>query len=147
MKSQPVVHCTVHDHRLSQILSLSFAVAWVDRWFAPRVPFHVSMLRKYLKDPKQKMDAGPLTIQLDLTMECHPVRILNFLIVSWGTEPSSMWRFYGLISQSGNPHGNWRRRCVRNIPSSSSLVSNWLFICASFSQSCVSDTEFRDEFL
>jgi len=40
--------------------------------------FHVSMLRKYLKDPKQKMDAEPLIIQQDLTMECHPVRILDF---------------------------------------------------------------------
>ena len=38
------------------------------------------MLRKYLKDPKQKMDAGPLTIQLDLTMECHPVHILDYSI-------------------------------------------------------------------
>ena len=35
--------------------------------------FHVSMLRKYLKDPKQKMDA-----EQDLTMECHPVHILDF---------------------------------------------------------------------
>ena len=40
--------------------------------------FHVSMLRKYLKDLEQKMDAEPLTIQQDLTMECHPVRILDF---------------------------------------------------------------------
>ena len=35
--------------------------------------FHISTLRKYLKDPKQKMDA-----EQDLTMECHPVRILDF---------------------------------------------------------------------
>ena len=40
--------------------------------------FHVSMLRKYLKDLEQKMDAEPLTIQQDLTMECHSVRILDF---------------------------------------------------------------------
>ena len=40
--------------------------------------FHVSMLRKYLKDPEQKMDAEPLIIQKDLTMECHPVCILDF---------------------------------------------------------------------
>ena len=40
--------------------------------------FHVSMLRKYLKDLEQKMDAEPLIIQQDLTMECHPVRILDF---------------------------------------------------------------------
>jgi hypothetical protein len=40
--------------------------------------FHVSVLRKYLKDPGQKMDAEPLIIQQDLTMECHPVCILDF---------------------------------------------------------------------
>ena len=40
--------------------------------------FYVSMLRKYLKDPEQKMDADPLIIHQDLTMECHPVRILDF---------------------------------------------------------------------
>jgi len=40
--------------------------------------FHVSMLRRYLKDPEQKVDAEPLIIQQDLTMECHPVRILDF---------------------------------------------------------------------
>ena len=39
--------------------------------------FHVSMLRKYLKDPKQKNEAEPVIIQHDLTMECHPVRILD----------------------------------------------------------------------
>ena len=40
--------------------------------------FHVSMLRKYLKDPEQKMDAEPVIIQMGLTMECHPVHILDF---------------------------------------------------------------------
>ena len=40
--------------------------------------FHVSMLRRYLKDPEQKVDAEPLIIQQDLTMECHPVCIFDF---------------------------------------------------------------------
>ena len=35
--------------------------------------FYVSMLRKYLRDPEQKMDA-----EKDLTMDCHPVCILDF---------------------------------------------------------------------
>ena len=42
--------------------------------------FHVSMLRKYLKDPEQKIEAEPVIIQQDLTMECHPVRILDFSV-------------------------------------------------------------------
>ena len=36
------------------------------------------MLRKYLKDPEHKIDAELVIIQQDLTMECHPVRILDF---------------------------------------------------------------------
>ena len=40
--------------------------------------FHVSMLKKYLKDLEQKIDAEPVIIQQDLTTECHPVRILDF---------------------------------------------------------------------
>ena len=39
--------------------------------------FHVSMLRKYLKDPEQKIEAELVIIQQDLTMECHPVCILD----------------------------------------------------------------------
>ena len=31
--------------------------------------FHVSMLRKYLEDPEQKIEAEPVIIQQDLTME------------------------------------------------------------------------------
>jgi hypothetical protein len=40
--------------------------------------FHVSMLRKYLKDPEQRMEAEPVIIEKDLTIKCHPVRILDF---------------------------------------------------------------------
>ena len=40
--------------------------------------FHVSMLRKYPKDPEQKIDAELVIIQQDLTMECHLVCILDF---------------------------------------------------------------------
>ena len=41
---------------------------------------HVSMLRKYLKDPEHKIDAELVIIQQDLTMECHPVHILDYSI-------------------------------------------------------------------
>jgi hypothetical protein len=39
--------------------------------------FHVSMLRKYLRDPEHKIDLEPITVQQDLTVECHPLRILD----------------------------------------------------------------------
>jgi hypothetical protein len=39
--------------------------------------FHVSMLRKYFLDPEHKIDLESITVQQDLTLECHPVRILE----------------------------------------------------------------------
>jgi hypothetical protein len=41
--------------------------------------FHVSMLRKYLPDPEHKINLELITVQQDLTLECHPVRILESL--------------------------------------------------------------------
>jgi len=35
------------------------------------------MLRKYLRDPEHKIDLEPITVQQDLTVECHPVHILD----------------------------------------------------------------------
>jgi hypothetical protein len=40
--------------------------------------FHVSMLRKYLKDPEHRMEVEPVIIEKDLTIKCHLVRILDF---------------------------------------------------------------------
>jgi hypothetical protein len=37
------------------------------------------MLRKYLPDPEPKIDLGLITVQQDLTLECHPVHILESL--------------------------------------------------------------------
>ena len=40
--------------------------------------FLVSILREYLNNPEWKVDAELVIMQQDLTMECHPVRILDF---------------------------------------------------------------------
>jgi hypothetical protein len=40
--------------------------------------FHVSMLRKYIRDPELKIEAGPIIIQQDLTIDAQPVRVLEF---------------------------------------------------------------------
>jgi hypothetical protein len=40
--------------------------------------FHVSMLRKYIRDPELKIDADPIIIQQDLTIDAQPVRVLEF---------------------------------------------------------------------
>ena len=39
--------------------------------------FHVSMLRKYLRDPEHHVILEPVTIEQDLTIEACPVRILE----------------------------------------------------------------------
>ena len=39
--------------------------------------FHVSMLRKYLRDPEHHVILEPVTIEQDLTIEARPVRILE----------------------------------------------------------------------
>jgi len=40
--------------------------------------FHVSMLRKYLKDPEQRIEAESVNIEQDLTVKYRPVQILGF---------------------------------------------------------------------
>ncbi|WVZ96328.1 hypothetical protein U9M48_041983 [Paspalum notatum var. saurae] len=39
--------------------------------------FHVSMLRKYLRDPEHHINLEPVTIEQDLTFEARPVKILE----------------------------------------------------------------------
>jgi hypothetical protein len=39
--------------------------------------FHVSMLRKYIRDPELKIEADPIIIQQDLTIDAQPVRVLE----------------------------------------------------------------------
>jgi hypothetical protein len=39
--------------------------------------FHVSMLRKYVRDPGHHITLEPITIEQDLSFESHPVRILE----------------------------------------------------------------------
>jgi hypothetical protein len=40
--------------------------------------FHVSMLRKYIRDPELKIEADSIIIQHDLTIDAQPVRVLKF---------------------------------------------------------------------
>ena len=39
--------------------------------------FHVSMLRKYLRDLDHHITVEPVTIEQDLSLESHPIRILE----------------------------------------------------------------------
>jgi hypothetical protein len=40
--------------------------------------FHVSILRKYIRDPELKIEADPIIIQQDLTIDAQPARVLEF---------------------------------------------------------------------
>jgi hypothetical protein len=40
--------------------------------------FHVSMLRKYIRDPELKIEVDPIIIQQELTTDAQPVRVLEF---------------------------------------------------------------------
>jgi hypothetical protein len=40
--------------------------------------FHISMLRKYIRDPELKIKVDPIIIQQDLTIDAQPVHILEF---------------------------------------------------------------------
>ena len=39
--------------------------------------FHVSMLRKFLRDPDHQIELEPIVVQQDLTLECRSVRLLE----------------------------------------------------------------------
>jgi hypothetical protein len=40
--------------------------------------FHVSMLRKYIRDIELKIEVDPIIIQQDLTVDAEPVCVLEF---------------------------------------------------------------------
>jgi hypothetical protein len=40
--------------------------------------FHISMLRKYIRDAELKIEVDPIIIQQDLTIDAQPVRVLEF---------------------------------------------------------------------
>ena len=62
---------------IARVGSLAYRLKLPESMSGVHNVFHVSMLRKYLRDPEHKIDLEPITVQQDLTMECRPVRILE----------------------------------------------------------------------
>jgi hypothetical protein len=62
----------------AQVGSLAFRLQLPESMSGVHPVFHVSMLRKYLKDLEQRMEAEEVIIEKDLTIKCHPTRILDF---------------------------------------------------------------------
>ena len=62
---------------LARIGRLAYHLDFPDSMKGVHNVFHVSMLRKYLRDPEHHVILEPVTIEQDLTIEARPVRILE----------------------------------------------------------------------
>ena len=61
----------------ARVGSLAYRLQLPDSMSGVHNVFHVSMLRKYLRDPEHKIDLEPIRVQQDLSVECRPMRILD----------------------------------------------------------------------
>ncbi|XP_035816160.1 uncharacterized protein [Zea mays] len=64
---------------LARVGSLAYRLQLPDSMAGVHPVFHVSMLRKFLRDPDHQIKMEPIAVQQDLTLECRPVRILESL--------------------------------------------------------------------
>jgi hypothetical protein len=62
---------------LSRVGSLAYCLELPDSMVGVHPVFHVSILRKFLRDPDHQIEMKPIAVQQDLTLECRPVRILE----------------------------------------------------------------------
>jgi hypothetical protein len=62
---------------LARVGSLAYRMQLPDPMAGVHPVFHVSMLRKFLRDPDHQIEMEPIAVQQDLTLEFHPVRILE----------------------------------------------------------------------
>jgi hypothetical protein len=62
---------------LARVGSLAYRLQLSDSMAGVHPVFHVSMLRKFLRDLNHQIEMEPIAVQQDLTLECHPMRILE----------------------------------------------------------------------
>jgi hypothetical protein len=62
---------------LARVGSLTYRLQLPESMAGVHMVFHVSMLRKFLQDPDHQIELELIAVQQDLTLECHPVRILE----------------------------------------------------------------------
>jgi hypothetical protein len=62
---------------LAQVGSLAYRLQLPKSMAGVHPVFHVSMLRKYLRDPDHQIELEPIAVQQDMTLECRPVHILE----------------------------------------------------------------------
>jgi hypothetical protein len=63
---------------LARVGSLAYRLLLPDSMAGVHPVFHVSMLRKFLRDPDHQIEMEPIAVQQDLTLECRLVRIFEF---------------------------------------------------------------------
>jgi hypothetical protein len=62
----------------AQVGSLAYHLQLPESMAGVHPVFHVSMLRKYIRDPELKIEADSIIIQHDLTIDAQPVCVLKF---------------------------------------------------------------------
>jgi hypothetical protein len=62
----------------ARVGSLAYGLQLPESMAGVHPVFHVFMLRKYIRDPELKIEADPIIIQQDLTIEAQQVHVLEF---------------------------------------------------------------------
>jgi hypothetical protein len=62
----------------TRVGSLAYRLQLPESMAGVHLVFHVCMFRKYIKDPELKIEADPIIIQQDLTIDAQLVRVLEF---------------------------------------------------------------------
>jgi hypothetical protein len=63
---------------IARVGSLGYRLQLPESMAGVHPVFHVSMLRKYIRDPELKIEADPIIIQQDLIIDAQPVCVLEF---------------------------------------------------------------------
>jgi hypothetical protein len=62
----------------ARVGSLTYQLQLSESMARVHLVFHVSMLRKYITDTEQRIEADPIIIQEDLTIDAQPLCVLEF---------------------------------------------------------------------
>jgi hypothetical protein len=63
----------------ARVGSLAYRLQLPESMARVHLVFHVSMLRKYIRDPELKIEADPIIIQQGFTIDAQSVHVLEFL--------------------------------------------------------------------
>jgi hypothetical protein len=99
----------------TRVSSLAYCLQLPESMAGVHPVFHISMLRKYIRDPKLKIEADPIIIQQELTIDAQPVcvlesskcvmrnRTINYVNILWSNQ-TEREATYGLESTMRNKY-------------------------------------------